>query len=163
MQSLRYAPRNAALIRNTKNQYLLAVEHSHRQPRYYLIYVYGSRLRRSGLLSCPIDELDNRQLRCITVPDTGANDTGVSPVTCLTTRANICKQLVNNGLTGEIPVRLTTRIECVVLPESNQFLDHRTELLRLLNGGLETLVLDERRSKVAQKRTAMTRIPAELS
>src|SRR5262249_35106740 len=127
----------------------------------------GFALHRPGVralgLDVAIDELDHRDRRGIAVAEARLANTGVAAVAVLVAGAERLEQLLDHRDVAHLGDRLTAGVEVAALAERHQFLDDRTQVLRLRQRGHDLLVLDQRRRHVGEHGAAMLVLAVELA
>src|SRR5262245_57339895 len=128
---------------------------------------FGLRLHRSGILpfrlDVAVDELDDRDRSGIAVAEAGLEHAGVAAVAVLVAGTKHLEQLLDHGDVAHLRDRLAARVQVAALAERDQFLDDRTQVLRLRQRGHDLLVLDERRRHVGEHGAAMLAGAVELA
>ena len=115
-------------------------------------------LLRGGLLEhvlVVVDELDDGHLGVVTMTDAGLQDTGVATGTVGHLGSDLAEEFVDGLFAVEVAEDDTAVVGGVLFRAVDDGLDIDSESLGFGNGGLDTLMHDERRGHVGKHRNAM--------
>jgi len=93
--------------------------------------------------------------RSIARPDARLDDAGEAARALLERRSDLLAQLLRDGFLGEVGRDEAARVQVAAASLRDQAVDDLGDLFGLGRRGLDLLVLEERRRKVAQQRLAV--------
>src|SRR5215211_5196591 len=116
-------------------------------------------LRRAGILAprlfVAVDELDHRHRGVVAEAEAGLEHAAIAAAALLVARSEHLEELLDHGVVAQLRHGDATGMKVAALAERDQLLDHRTQILRLGQGGDDLLVLYEGCRHVGEHRQAM--------